>query len=184
MTTGLAAEAGWRDHPRYPDPLIETLDPRFERYRIFSAAVERLYTGCRWSEGPVWLGDGRCLLWSDIPNNRIVKLAADGTFIKAWGRTGSENGEFRDPHALAMDSQGRLFVGDRANNRVVVLSADDFSVEGSVPAGNGVFHMWASPAVHQLWVNNDVDNTITVVDTHTLGVAGSGRHATTHVGIE
>jgi gluconolactonase len=43
--------AGWREHPRYPDPLIETLDPRFDQYRIFSAAVERLYTGCRWAEG-------------------------------------------------------------------------------------------------------------------------------------
>ena len=49
--------AGWRDYPRYPDPAIHTLDPRFEKYRIFSAAVERLYTGCRWSEGPVWFGD-------------------------------------------------------------------------------------------------------------------------------
>ena len=59
--------AGWRPHPRYPDPAIETLDSRFDRYRVFSAAVERLYTGCRWSEGPVWFGDGRYLLWSDIP---------------------------------------------------------------------------------------------------------------------
>ena len=67
------SSAGWRDHPRYPDPLIETLDPRFEPYRIFSAAVERLHTGSRWAEGPVWFGDGRYLLWSDIPNNRILK---------------------------------------------------------------------------------------------------------------
>src|SRR3546814_10052984 len=65
--------AGWRPHPRYPDPAIETLDPRFEQYRIFSAAVERLHTGSRWAEGPVWFGDGRYLLWSDIPNNRMLK---------------------------------------------------------------------------------------------------------------
>lgn len=65
--------AGWRDHPRYPDPMVEILDPRFEAYRVFNAAVERLHTGCRWSEGPVWFGDGRYLLWSDIPNNRILK---------------------------------------------------------------------------------------------------------------
>jgi sugar lactone lactonase YvrE len=57
-------------------------------------------------------------------NNRIVKLASDGTFIKAWGRTGSENGEFRDPHALAMDSQGRLFVGDRGNSRIQIFDQD------------------------------------------------------------
>jgi DNA-binding beta-propeller fold protein YncE len=57
-------------------------------------------------------------------NNRIVKLASDGTFIKAWGTTGSENGEFRDPHALAMDSQGRLFVGDRGNSRIQIFDQD------------------------------------------------------------
>ena len=47
---------------------------------------------------------------------------------------------------------------------VVVLSARDFSLKGTVPAGNGVFHMWASPAVHQLWVVNDVDNTTAICD--------------------
>ncbi len=57
-------------------------------------------------------------------NNRIVKFSADGTFIKAWGSTGSEDGEFRDPHALAMDSQGRLFVGDRANSRIQIFDQD------------------------------------------------------------
>jgi sugar lactone lactonase YvrE len=57
-------------------------------------------------------------------NNRIVKLSGDGTFIMAWGSTGSENGEFRDPHALAMDSQGRLFVGDRGNSRIQIFGQD------------------------------------------------------------
>jgi len=65
---------------------------------------------------------------------------------------------------------GNVFVGDRANNQVVVLRASDFSVKDTVPAGNGVFHMWASSAVDQLWVNNDVDKTITVIDTITLDV--------------
>jgi len=51
-------------------------------------------------------------------NNRVMKFNADGDFIMTWGSTGKEDGEFRDPHALAMDSTGRLFVGDRANNRV------------------------------------------------------------------
>ncbi len=59
---------------RYPDPAIETLDPRFNLYRIGSAAVEQLATGCRWAEGPVWFGDGRFLVWSDIPNNRHAAL--------------------------------------------------------------------------------------------------------------
>ena len=57
-------------------------------------------------------------------NNRIVKLSSDGTFIKAWGSVGSEHGEFRDPHALAMDSQGRLFVGDRGNSRIQIFDQE------------------------------------------------------------
>ena len=65
---------------------------------------------------------------------------------------------------------GRVFVGDRANNQVVVLRSRDFSVEGTVAAGLGVFHMWASSASGQLWVNNDIDKTVTVIDTHTLEV--------------
>lgn len=57
-------------------------------------------------------------------NNRVVKFSADGTFIKQWGETGYGPGQFRDPHALAMDSQGRLFVGDRANSRVQIFTQD------------------------------------------------------------
>jgi len=57
-------------------------------------------------------------------NNRIVKLSSDGTFIKEWGSTGEADGQFRDPHALAMDSEGRLFVGDRANNRIQIFDQD------------------------------------------------------------
>jgi gluconolactonase len=66
--------AQWQESQRYPDPRIEILDPSFSQYRINSAKVERLATGMRWAEGPVWFGDGRYLLWSDIPNDRIVKL--------------------------------------------------------------------------------------------------------------
>jgi gluconolactonase len=58
---------------RYPDPAVQVLDPSFGKYRLGLAAVERLATGFRWSEGPVWFGDGRFLLWSDIPNNRMMK---------------------------------------------------------------------------------------------------------------
>src|SRR4029434_8202789 len=58
---------------RYPDPAIQVLDPRFAPYRLGNAAVERLASGFRWAEGPIWFGDGRYLLWSDIPNNRIMR---------------------------------------------------------------------------------------------------------------
>jgi hypothetical protein len=43
---------------RYPDPAIESIDGRFKKYILGSAALERLYTGARWTEGPVWFGDG------------------------------------------------------------------------------------------------------------------------------
>jgi DNA-binding beta-propeller fold protein YncE len=64
----------------------------------------------------------------------------------------------------------RVFVGDRANSRVVVFDSKNFSVEGTVPAGAGVFHMWRDKSERQLWVNNDIAKTITVVDTITLEV--------------
>ena len=52
---------------RYPDPAIKILDPRFAPLVLGNAAVERIAGGCRFNEGPVWFGDGRFLLWSDIP---------------------------------------------------------------------------------------------------------------------
>ena len=55
---------------------------------------------------------------------RILKFAPDGTFIKEWGRIGTLHGEFRTPHALAFDSQGRLFVADRGNHRIEIFDQD------------------------------------------------------------
>jgi DNA-binding beta-propeller fold protein YncE len=65
---------------------------------------------------------------------------------------------------------GYVFVGDRANDRVVVFSEDDFSVVATVQAGRGVFHMWSDARDRQLWVNNDIDNTATVIDPLSLEV--------------
>jgi len=64
----------------------------------------------------------------------------------------------------------RVFVGDRANNRIVVFDDKTFKYETSIPAGNGVFHMWADRHDDQLWVNNDIDNTATVIDPMTLEI--------------
>ena len=50
---------------RYPDPAVESLHPSFAALRLYSASVEQLASGCRWAEGPVWLGDTRALVWSD-----------------------------------------------------------------------------------------------------------------------
>jgi streptogramin lyase len=57
-------------------------------------------------------------------NNRVVKFDKTGKFIKEWGHKGSGPGELSEPHAIAMDSQGRLFVGDRENNRIQIFDQD------------------------------------------------------------
>ena len=64
---------GWPRPSDTPTPAIQVLDPGFERYCIGSAAVERIATGMRWAEGPVWFGDHHALVWSDIPNNRLCR---------------------------------------------------------------------------------------------------------------
>lgn len=119
--------AGWRDHPRYPDAAIEILDERFEKYRIFSAAVERLYTGCRWSEGPVWFGDGRYLLWSDIPNNRILKWEEETGAVSIFRRPSDfANGNTRDRlgRLITCEHGGRRITRTENDGTVTVLAGD------------------------------------------------------------
>ena len=67
----------------------------------------------------------------------------------------------------------RVFVGDRANNQVVVFKASDYSVETTIPVGQGVFHMWADKVGKQLWVNNDIDKTTSVIDLHSNQVVAT-----------
>jgi len=57
-------------------------------------------------------------------NNRVVKLTKDGRFIRQWGSKGTGPGELSEPHSIAMDSQGRLFVGDRENNRIQIFDQE------------------------------------------------------------
>jgi DNA-binding beta-propeller fold protein YncE len=70
--------------------------------------------------GDIFVADGH----GGTSNARIVKLTADGRFIAAWGRLGTAPGEFDGPHGLAFDSQGRLFVADRGNNRIQIFDQD------------------------------------------------------------
>src|SRR5437899_10394462 len=66
----------------YPDPAVEVVDPRFAKYKVINAAVERLYTGTRWAEGPVWFADGRYMVFSDIPINRMLPWVADNDTVR------------------------------------------------------------------------------------------------------
>jgi sugar lactone lactonase YvrE len=70
--------------------------------------------------GDIFVADGH----GEKTNARIVKFDRSGKFIKAWGKEGTGPGEFNEPHGLAMDSQGRLFVADRANNRLQIFDQD------------------------------------------------------------
>ena len=108
----------WQPCERYPDPAVEILDPAFLKYRIFSAAVERLATGCRWSEGPVWFGDGRFVLWSDIPNDRILKWEEETGAVSVFRKPSNHaNGHTRD-------RQGRLIGCEHGGRRVVRTEYD------------------------------------------------------------
>ena len=103
---------------RYPDPSIRVLDPSFARYRVGNGAVERLATGFRWAEGPVWLGDNRCLLWSDIPNNRIMRWDEETGVVSVFRKPSSyANGNTRD-------RQGRLVTCEHDTRRVTRTEYD------------------------------------------------------------
>ena len=73
------------------------------------------------ANGDIFVADGHL---GDNSNQRIVKFTKDGKFIKTWGRKGTGPGEFDGPHAIAMDSQGRVFVADRSNNRIQIFDQD------------------------------------------------------------
>ena len=70
--------------------------------------------------GDIFVADGH----GGNSNARIMKFSRDGKFIKSWGKKGSAPGEFDTPHAIAMDSKGRIFVGDRGNNRIQIFDQD------------------------------------------------------------
>src|SRR5437879_2070871 len=61
----------------FTDPDVLTVDPSFNGLRQVNAPIQRLWTGALWSEGPAWSGQGRYLVWSDIPNNRQMRWLED-----------------------------------------------------------------------------------------------------------
>jgi gluconolactonase len=81
---------------------FEVIDPRFGKLAFGNVHVERLYTGCRWAEGPAWFAAGRYLVWSDIPNDRMLR----------WDETDGSVSVFRQPafntNGHTVDREGRL----------------------------------------------------------------------------
>src|ERR1700733_5645856 len=112
------ARPGFQPATQYPDPAIHALDPRFEKYWLKLSAVERLATGLRWAEGPVWFGDGRYLLCSDIPNHRIIKWEEETGAVSVYRKPSNfGNGNTRD-------RQGRLVTCEHGGRRVTRTEYD------------------------------------------------------------
>ena len=103
---------------RLPDGAFEILSSAGRELRLFSACVEQIATGLRWAEGPVWFGDGRYLLVSDIPNDRILR----------WDDCNGEVSVFRQPsgnaNGHARDQQGRLVSCEHLGRRVTRTEHD------------------------------------------------------------
>lgn len=97
---------------RYPDPSIVSLDGRFNKYRLWLTPIQRLYTGTLWAEGPCWFGDGRFLIFSDIPNNRIMRWTEETGTVSVFRKPSNHtNGNTRD-------WQGRLISCEHSPGRV------------------------------------------------------------------
>ncbi|GAA4343973.1 SMP-30/gluconolactonase/LRE family protein [Pigmentiphaga soli] len=110
---------------RYPDPAVVALDPRFAKLVLPLAAVERLAGGCRWAEGPVWFGDGRYLLWSDVPNDRIMRWDEVTGEAHVWRpASGYANGNTRDRQGrlVTCEHQGRRVSRTEHDGRITVLA--------------------------------------------------------------
>jgi gluconolactonase len=112
------AFAAWEPSERYPDLSVQVLDPSFNKYRLLLAGVERLATGMRWSEGPVYFGDARCVYWSDIPNNRIMRWDEVTGVVSIYRQpSNNANGNTRD-------RQGRLVTCEHDTRRVTRTEHD------------------------------------------------------------
>src|SRR5204863_2855614 len=119
MPSALAqTPTGWQPSARYPDPTVKVIDPSFNRYKLGLAKVERIASNCRWNEGPVWFGDGRYPLWSDIPNNRIMRWDEETGTVSVFRKpSNNANGNTRD-------REGRLVTCEHDARRVTRTEYD------------------------------------------------------------
>src|SRR5437867_926202 len=112
----------------YVDPDVITVDPLFNGYRQGNTPIKRLWTGALWSEGPAWSGQGRYLVWSDIPNNRQLRwLEDDGSVTVFRSPANNSNGN-------TFDFEGRQLSCEHLTRRVVRYEHD-----GSVSVIAGTF---------------------------------------------
>jgi len=108
----------WKPSQRYPDPSVVSVTPEFDQYKLALAKVERVSTGYRWCEGPVWFGDQRVLIWSDVPGNVQYR----------WDEQTGSTSVYRQPsdnsNGNTRDREGRLLSCEHLNRRVVRTEID------------------------------------------------------------
>ncbi len=112
------AWAEWAPSERYPDPTVQVIDPSFGKYKLFNASVERLYTGTRWGEGPTYFPAGRYLLWSDIPNDRVLKWEEETGAVSVFRKPANK------PNGSTRDRQGRYVLCENITRRVTRTEHD------------------------------------------------------------
>jgi len=110
-------------------PRIVRLDPRFDKIVPQDAVLEKVADGFAWAEGPVWNRAGGFLLFSDVPNNSIIKWKTGegaSVFLKPSGYTGTEQFTGREPgsNGLTFDSEGRLVFCQHGDRRISRLEKD------------------------------------------------------------
>ena len=97
---------------------FEVIEPEFTTCFVGHARLDRLWTGCRWAEGPAWFAAGRYLIWSDLPNDRLLR----------WDETDGSVSVFRQPSGYAngntVDDQGRLLTCEHQNRRITRTEHD------------------------------------------------------------
>jgi gluconolactonase len=102
---------------RYSDPDIISLDKQFDKYKINNTHIERVWTGALWAEGPAWSGQGRYLVWSDIPNNRQMRWMEEDGHVSTFRTSDYSNGN-------TFDYEGRQICCQHALRRVCRFEPD------------------------------------------------------------
>ena len=93
----MLGEEGWVPSQRYPDHRVQSITTEFDQYRLPLAKIERLSTGHRWCEGPVWFGDSRSLVWSDVPGDTLFRWDEQSGDVQIFRKpSGHANGNCRD----------------------------------------------------------------------------------------
>lgn len=105
----------------YPDPAVEAFDPRFRKYIVGTTEIRRLWTGAEWTEGPVYFGDMHCVLFSDVPNNRIMR------YDEVTGETTLFRYPSNEANGNTRDRQGRL-VSCEQRTRCITRTEYDGSI--------------------------------------------------------